>query len=157
MLSHGQRRGSCGHVMAVFDGHLKCARCRDKGVGDDPCVQSARRLLQSRLFSLPPPPTEIGRKKTRRFLPPPRPLSWTLHRSVCWDRWTERRLLRSLKPLLARRKELMTRPSQAVRNSNPATKPGPMNSGTWMRSGENTLPDWRPYHFPRRLLSLWGL
>ena len=38
MSSPGQKRGTCGHVMAVFDGHLKCARCRDKGVGDDPCV-----------------------------------------------------------------------------------------------------------------------
>ena len=25
--------------MAVFDNHKKCARCRDKGVGDDPCVK----------------------------------------------------------------------------------------------------------------------
>ena len=24
--------------MVVFDGHLKCAMCRDKGVGDDPYV-----------------------------------------------------------------------------------------------------------------------
>ena len=38
MSSPGQRRGTCGHVMAVFDGHLKCTRCRDKRVGDDPCV-----------------------------------------------------------------------------------------------------------------------
>ena len=38
MSSPGQKRGTCGHVIAVFDGHLKCARCRDKGVGDDPCV-----------------------------------------------------------------------------------------------------------------------
>ena len=38
MSSPGQRRGTCGHVMAVFDSHFKCARCRDKGVGDDPCV-----------------------------------------------------------------------------------------------------------------------
>ena len=60
--------------MALFDGHLKCARCRDKGVGDDRCVlkkdfQSARHLPQSRFNSLSPPPTEIGRTKTRRFLP----------------------------------------------------------------------------------------
>ena len=34
----GQRRGSCGHAMAGFDSHSKCAHCRDKGVGDDPCV-----------------------------------------------------------------------------------------------------------------------
>ena len=24
--------------MAIFDGHVKCARCRDKGIGTDPCV-----------------------------------------------------------------------------------------------------------------------
>ena len=38
MSSPGQRRGSCGHAMAGFDTHSKCARCRDKGLGDDPCV-----------------------------------------------------------------------------------------------------------------------
>ena len=35
----GQRRGSCGHIMAAFDLHKKCARCRHKGIGDDPCVK----------------------------------------------------------------------------------------------------------------------
>ena len=34
----GQRRGSCGHVMASFDLHDKCARCRDKLIGEDDCV-----------------------------------------------------------------------------------------------------------------------
>ena len=38
MSSPGQKRGTCGHVMALFDSHKKCARCREKGVGDDPCV-----------------------------------------------------------------------------------------------------------------------
>ena len=37
----GQRRGSCGHIMAAFDLHKKCARCRDKGIGDDPCVKDS--------------------------------------------------------------------------------------------------------------------
>ena len=39
MSSPGQKQGSCGHVMALSDSHKKCARCRDKGVGDDPCVK----------------------------------------------------------------------------------------------------------------------
>ena len=39
MSSPGQRQGSCRHAMAGFDSHSKCARCRDKGLGDDPCVQ----------------------------------------------------------------------------------------------------------------------
>ena len=33
MASPGQRRGTCGHAMALFDTHTKCARCRDKGLG----------------------------------------------------------------------------------------------------------------------------
>ena len=34
----GQGRGSCGHAMANFDLHDKCARCRDKSIGEDDCV-----------------------------------------------------------------------------------------------------------------------
>ena len=39
MSSPGQRKGSCGHIMAFFDKHSRCARCRDKGQGNDPCVK----------------------------------------------------------------------------------------------------------------------
>ena len=35
----GQRHGSCGHIMAGFDVHDKCACCRDKKIGEDICVQ----------------------------------------------------------------------------------------------------------------------
>ena len=38
MSSPGQKRDNCGHIMARFDGHLKCARCREKGVGEDNCI-----------------------------------------------------------------------------------------------------------------------
>ena len=38
MSSPSQPRGSCGHMMAGFDTHKKCAWCRDKGISDDPCV-----------------------------------------------------------------------------------------------------------------------
>ena len=38
MSSPGQRRGICDHVMASFDSHSKCARCCNKGVGEDDCV-----------------------------------------------------------------------------------------------------------------------
>ena len=34
----GQRRGSCGHVMASFDLQERCARCCDKLIGEDDCV-----------------------------------------------------------------------------------------------------------------------
>ena len=39
MASPGQRRGTCGHAMALFDTHTKCARCRDKGLGQDACIE----------------------------------------------------------------------------------------------------------------------
>ena len=39
MASPGQKKGACGHIMASFDKHSRCARCREKGHGDDPCVQ----------------------------------------------------------------------------------------------------------------------
>ena len=38
MASPGQKRGSCGHAMALFDNHSRCACCREKGQGQDPCV-----------------------------------------------------------------------------------------------------------------------
>ena len=34
----GQRKGSCGHIMAAFDSHEKCARYRDKRIGEDNCI-----------------------------------------------------------------------------------------------------------------------
>ena len=35
----GQRRGACGHIIAAFDLHERCARCREKKLGEDPCVK----------------------------------------------------------------------------------------------------------------------
>ena len=40
MSSPGQRRGACGHAMAIFDQHSYCARCREKNKRKDPCVES---------------------------------------------------------------------------------------------------------------------
>ena len=39
MSSPGQRKGACGHIMASYDKHSRCARCWDKGHGEDPCVK----------------------------------------------------------------------------------------------------------------------
>ena len=38
MSSPGQKRGSCGHAMAIFDGHTLCAHCREKGKVTEPCI-----------------------------------------------------------------------------------------------------------------------
>ena len=39
IMSLGQKRGTCSHVMALFDSDKKCARFKEKGVGDDPCLK----------------------------------------------------------------------------------------------------------------------
>ena len=40
MSSPGQKRGSCGHAVASFNGHLYCAHCRDRSKDKDTCVES---------------------------------------------------------------------------------------------------------------------
>ena len=39
MASPRQKCGGCGHLMAGFDNHSFCSRCRDKRKGNDPCVE----------------------------------------------------------------------------------------------------------------------
>ena len=41
----GQRCGICGHAMAAFDLHEKCEQCRNKKVGEDPCVKGKDCLI----------------------------------------------------------------------------------------------------------------
>ena len=47
MASPGQKRGTCGEIMASFDGHLKCAHCHDKGVGKNLCVRKDYTICKS--------------------------------------------------------------------------------------------------------------
>ena len=54
MSSPGQKRGSCGHAMAIFDGHAFCARCREKGKGEEPCIKDKDTVDCSLCNSLTP-------------------------------------------------------------------------------------------------------
>ena len=40
MAFPGHKRVMCGHTMALFNAHSKCASCREKGLGTDDCVQN---------------------------------------------------------------------------------------------------------------------
>ena len=116
MSSPGQRQGSCGHAMAGFDTHSKCARCRDKGLGDEPTTPASRRrnvlsvegLTLNRSSNCPPLLIKTG-KTRRRLRPPPLPLSWTLLTLVCWVKWRRSRLL--ILPLRPRRRNVVNPPS----------------------------------------------
>ena len=71
MSSPGQRRGKCGHVMANFDTHSHCARCRDKGKGKEPCVsdpqtsdcQICNNLTSEQLQQLSTPSYKLKKEK----------------------------------------------------------------------------------------------
>ena len=71
MSSPGQRRGKCGHIMANFDTHSHCARCRDKGKGKEPCVsdpqtsdcQICNNLTSEQLQQLSTPSYKIKKEK----------------------------------------------------------------------------------------------
>ena len=62
MLSPGQKRGTCRHVMASFDNHKICARCREKGVGNGPCVQK-RDCKICKVFT----PAQLKQLSTRTY------------------------------------------------------------------------------------------
>ena len=166
MSSPGQKRGTCGHVMAVFDNHRKCARYRDKGVDDNPCVKKqdckiCQAFTPARWSNSPPPPTNPGKSMNWRsrlqipllVLPP---LSWTQQTLVCWDGHT-RNLMEV--HLLARRRGLTLSlpPRLAVRRNPAAASRGLMILKTWTGSGVNILPGWRLCWCPRRLQFLWIL
>ena len=70
MSSPSQRRGSCGHMMAGYDTHTFCARCRDKKKGKDPCVEKegadclhCNALTPEQLVHLSTPSYQIKKEK----------------------------------------------------------------------------------------------
>ena len=71
MASPGQKRGGCGHLMAGFDSHSFCTRCRDKGKGPDPCISdkdcnSCNILTADQHLQLSTPSYEIKNFKEKR-------------------------------------------------------------------------------------------
>ena len=110
MSSPGQRRGSCGHAMAGFDSHSKCACCRDKGLGDDPCVQKkecdiCRGFTPEQILQLSTL-TYRDRKDKKATTTSSTPTLVTLHTLVYWVKWRRSRLY-SL-PLLLRRRNVVS-------------------------------------------------
>ena len=70
MSSPSQQRGSCGQMMAGYDSHTVCARCRDKKKGKDPCVEKegvdclhCNALTPEQLVHLSTPSYQIKKEK----------------------------------------------------------------------------------------------
>ena len=73
----GQHKGSCGHIMAAFDSHDKCARCRDKRIGEDNCVLDkpcpiCDNFSESQKELLATPSYRIRKEKKAGILVPPK-------------------------------------------------------------------------------------
>ena len=71
------------HVMAVFDNHKKCARCKDKGVGDDLCVKKqeckiCQALTPGQLKQLSTPTYQFRKEHELKKLSSDSPASATL-------------------------------------------------------------------------------
>ena len=68
MSSSLQKHGGCGHLMARFDTHSFCARCREKSKGPDPCVsksdcQACNVLMEDHRIQLSTPSYRIKKGK----------------------------------------------------------------------------------------------
>ena len=68
MSSPSQKHGSCRHIMASFDSHCFCARCREKGKGSDPCIShldcnACNSLTEEQRIQLSTPSYRIKKEK----------------------------------------------------------------------------------------------
>ena len=68
MSSPSQKHGSCGHIMASFDSHSFCARCREKSKGSDPCIShndcpACNSLTEDQRLQLSTPSYRIKKEK----------------------------------------------------------------------------------------------
>ena len=84
MASPGQRKGACRHIMPNFDKHSRCARCRDKGQGDNPCLKQLQcdfcdLLTPEQVVQLATPTYKLRNRRIKTF-------SWTLLLSLSFRR-----------------------------------------------------------------------
>ena len=76
MASPDQKGGNCGHIMAGFDQHERCARCRDKNLGSYPCVEGkpcgiCDKLIDQQRSMLSTPQYQICKDKNASLLVSP--------------------------------------------------------------------------------------
>ena len=73
-----QKRGACGHMMASFDSHARCSRCRDNKKGSDPCVldqpcDACMQLTPGQLAQLAQPKYRERKEKSKKSTTPTSP------------------------------------------------------------------------------------
>ena len=93
MASPGQRKGACGHIMASFDKHSRCSRCRDKGLGEDLCIKKhsceyCELLTPEQVIQLATPTYKLRKEKQKERESLVDPASLTIFSPVDHDKST---------------------------------------------------------------------
>ena len=125
MSSPGQKRSKCGHVIASFDGHFKCARCRDKGVGEDACVLKkdctvCKELTPEQILQLATPTYRECKSKEKKLVSSPPATTLVDPSNVSVLGKVEGARLYNLKPHHLRRRNAVNHPSPLLTRINPA-------------------------------------
>ena len=165
MSSPGQKRGTCGHVMAVFDGHLKCAHCRDKGVGDDPCVLKkdcsiCRAFTPEQIQQLSTPTYRTRKEKEQKKTVSASPVSATptlvdpsqVH-VLGWVEVEKAAISTETTPAGIR---IYLTSHQSTARRNAVANPRPVTRRAWMRSSHRGLLSLKQCCFPSLLLYRWS-
>ena len=152
MESPGQKRGMCGHTMVHFDAHFKCARCREKTIGQDPCVEKKQcqfcdNFSEDQKKQLANPTYRACKElqKTSSSPPnPPQPRLLILLTLLCWGRSRARvTIVIDVKLLVRNPKSPLTSPLPR-RNLAEHQQTFKLISNLWMTSGQSVLPGWKP-------------
>ena len=145
--------------MTLFDGHLKCARCRDKGVGDDPCVLKhdcpiCKAFTPEQILQLATSTYREGKNKEKVSTSPTPTLVDPSQVSVLGRVNKEKTVKKSENPAgKKKRPDESPKPSSKKKFS---SKPRSDELRYLDEKWSERFQDWRPCCCQRRLLSLWS-
>ena len=158
MLFPGQKRGSCGHAMARFDGHSFCACCRDKGKGEEPCIANketadckfCNSLTPEQYMQLATPSYKIKKEKreAKRADSNPRDDSSLVDPatvSVIGAVGTSSSAQASSAPRKRNPRRIRFQPRLRNLLNRRLLIP---KSPSWMKNGRNVLTSWKPSYWP---------
>ena len=135
--------------MAGFDSHSKCAGCRDKGLGDDPCVLKkecliCKGLTPEQVLQLATPAyRDRKEKKTTSSTPT---LVDPAHVSVL-GKVEKVKAVQSTPTKKTKRSESPKQSASKKRSS--SSKPSSEDLNSLMTSGQKDFPDLRRCYWPR--------
>ena len=127
--------------MALFDNHKKCAHCRDKGVGDDPCVKKkdcdiCKALMPAQIKQVSTPTYQSRKEREPKKSTSDSPASATATlvdpSEVTLLGWVHKESASAETPASKKKKRA---------DESPKTSSRKKSSKNWTTSGQSVLPD----------------